>query len=227
MLLKLWLVHTLAQNYVPYERLRTTVQPSKGEKTGTLQTQVDFSRKNTSLIYNERSKTPLGDTPWRSGCQQRIHKSKCRKQAFLPRTEMQQEAFAYLISLRHSRHHRKSLAICLVIVSYTQLYSIFVRIIRYTVNACLVIVSYKEKHTTDRTEIANLESKVAFNFLTIIRYTVNANLVIESCRYSLRHGNHDSVTVVRIFFFPSVTRGNRTPFASTSSYSRLIQRLPV
>jgi len=62
-LLKLWLVHTLAQNYVPYERLRTTVQPSKGEIPGTLQTHVDFSRKNTSLIYNERSKTPLGDTP--------------------------------------------------------------------------------------------------------------------------------------------------------------------
>ena len=120
MLLKLWLVHTLAQNYVPYERLRTTVQPSKGEIPGTLQTQVDFSRKNTFLIYNERSKTPLGDTPWRSGCQQRIHKSKCRKQAFLPRTEMQQEAFAYLISLRHNRHHRKSLAICLVIASYTK-----------------------------------------------------------------------------------------------------------
>ena len=39
------------------------------------------------------------------------------------------------------------------------------RIIRYTVNACLVIVGYTEKHTTDRTEIANLESKVAFNFL--------------------------------------------------------------
>ena len=39
------------------------------------------------------------------------------------------------------------------------------QIIRYTVNACLVIVSYIEKHTTDRTEIANLESKVAFNFL--------------------------------------------------------------
>jgi len=60
-----------------------------------------------------------------------------------------------------------------------------VRIIRYTVNACLVIVSYKEKHTTDRTEIANLESKVAFNFLPIIRYTVNVNLVIVS--YKQKH----------------------------------------
>ena len=44
------------------ERLRTTIQPSKGEIPGTLQTHVDFSHKNTSLIY-ERSKTPLGDTP--------------------------------------------------------------------------------------------------------------------------------------------------------------------
>ena len=59
------------------------------------------------------------------------------------------------------------------------------RIIRYTVNACLVIVSYIEKHTTDRTEIANLESKVAFNFLPIIRYTVNVNLVIVS--YKQKH----------------------------------------
>jgi len=66
-----------------------------------------------------------------------------------------------------------------------KLYSIFVRIIRYTVNACLVIVSYEEKHTTDRTEIANLESKVAFNFLPIIRYTVNVNLVIVS--YKQKH----------------------------------------
>ena len=66
-----------------------------------------------------------------------------------------------------------------------KLYSIFVRIIRNTVNACLVIVSYKEKHTTDRTEIVNLESKVAFNFLPIIRYTVNVNLVIVS--YKEKH----------------------------------------
>jgi len=51
---------------------------------------------------------------------------------------------------------------------------------RYTVNACLVTVSYKEKHTTDCTKIANLESKVVFNFLPIIRYTVNVNLVIGS-----------------------------------------------
>jgi len=57
-----------------------------------------------------------------------------------------------------------------------------VRIVRYTINACLVIVSYKEKHTTDRTEKMNLESKVAFNFLLIIRYTVNVNLVIGSSR---------------------------------------------
>jgi len=63
-----------------------------------------------------------------------------------------------------------------------KLYSIFVRIIRYTVNACLVI---KKKHTTNRTEIANLESKVAFNFLLIIRYTVNVNLVIVS--YNQNH----------------------------------------
>ena len=59
------------------------------------------------------------------------------------------------------------------------------RIIRYTINACLVIVSYIEKHTTDRTEFANLESKVAFNFLPIIRYTVNVNLVIVS--YKEKH----------------------------------------
>ena len=32
---------------------------------------------------------------------------------------MQQQAFAYLITW-HNQHHRKSLAICLVIVSYTK-----------------------------------------------------------------------------------------------------------
>ena len=62
-LLKLWLVHTSAQNYVTCERLRTTVQPSKGVIPGTLQTHVNFSCKNTSLIYNEQSKTPFGYTP--------------------------------------------------------------------------------------------------------------------------------------------------------------------
>ena len=93
---------------------------------------------------------------------------------------MQQEAFAYLISLRHNRHHRKSLAICLVIASYAKVVFNFWRVIRYTVNACLVIVSYKVKHTTDRTEIANLESKVALNFLPIIRCTLNVNLVTVS-----------------------------------------------
>ena len=61
------------------------------------------------------------------------------------------------------------------------------RIIRYTVNACLVIVSYKEKHTTDRTESANLESKVAFKFLPI-RYTVNVNLVIVSYKQEHQSG---------------------------------------
>jgi len=57
----------------------------------------------------------------------------------------------------------------------------------YTLNACLVIVSYKEKHATDRTNIANLKSKVAFNFLPIIRYTINVNLVIVSYKQ-----NHES-----------------------------------